>query len=52
MYNLVVIDYVMPADIHTQCKKIYSCFGILDSEYMAIAVESVEMGWGGGGGVG
>ena len=54
MYNLVVIspDYVMPADTHRQCKNIYSCFGILDSEYMAIAVESVEMGWGGGGGGG
>ena len=43
-------DYVMPADTHRQCKNIYRCFGILDSEYMAIAVESVEMG--GGGGVG
>ena len=47
-------DYVMPADTHRQCKNIYRCFGILDSEYMAIAVESVEMGgggrWGGGGG--
>ena len=46
-------DYVMPADTHRQCKNIYSCFGILDSEYMAIAVESVEMGgrgMGGGGG--
>ena len=52
MYNLVVIspDYVMPADTHRQCKNIYrpSCFGILDSEYMAIVVESVEMGGGGG----
>ena len=43
-------DYVMPADTHRQCKNIYRCFGILDSEYMAIAVESAEMG--GGGGVG
>ena len=34
-------DYVMPADTHRQCKNIYRCFGILDSEYMAIAVESV-----------
>ena len=45
-------DYVMPADTHRQCKNIdldlYCCFGILDSEYMAIAVESVEMGGGGG----
>ena len=42
-------DYVMPADTHRQCKNIglYRCFGILDSEYMAIAVESVEMGGGG-----
>ena len=48
-------DYVMPADTHRQCKRIYRCFGILDREYMAIAVESVEMGGGGeggGGGVG
>ena len=54
MYNLVIIspDYVMPADTHRQCKNIYSCFGILDSEYMAIAVESAEMGWGEGGGGG
>ena len=37
----------MPAD--TQCKNIYRCFVILDSEYMAIAVESGEMGGGGGG---
>ena len=43
-------DYVMPADTHRQCKNIYRCFGILDSEYMAIAVESVEMGGGEGGG--
>ena len=43
-------DYVMPADTHRQCKNIYRCFGILDSEleYMAIAVESVERGGGGG----
>ena len=45
-------DYVMPADTHRQCKNIYRCFGILDSEYMAIAVESVEMGGGGGRGGG
>ena len=39
-------DYVMPADTHRQCRNIYRCFGILDSEYMAIAVECVEMGGG------
>ena len=38
----------MPADTHRQCKNIYRCFGILDSEYMVIAVESVEMGVGRG----
>ena len=39
----------MPADTRRQCKNIYRCFGNLDGEYMAIAVESVEMGGGGEG---
>ena len=38
-------DYVMPAD--TPSIHVYRCFGILDSEYIAIAVESVDMGGGG-----
>ena len=41
-------NYVMPADIHRHVKNIYRCFRILDSEYVAIVVESVEMGGGGG----
>ena len=51
-------NYVMPADTHRHVinwkKHIFSyiCIvvcRILDSEYVAIAVESVEMGGGGGG---
>ena len=62
MYNLVVIspNYVMPADTHSHVihlkniyvHRVYICIvfcRILDSEYVAIAVESVEMGGGGGG---
>ena len=43
-------DYVMPANTprHVKPYRLYRCFRILDSEYMAIAVESAEMGGGGG----
>ena len=44
-------NYVMPADTHRHIFAyiwIVVC-RILDSEYVAIAVESIEMGGGGGG---
>ena len=57
LYNLVVISRLnMPADTHIHVIHLknhifaYICIvvcRILDSEYVAIAVESVEMGGGG-----
>ena len=54
MYNLVVIyllicDYVMPAVTPRHVKPYIVVFAFWIIEYMAIAVESVEMGGGGGG---
>ena len=51
MYNLVVISLliinVMPADTPRHVKPYIVVFAFWISEYMAIAVESVEMGGGG-----
>ena len=41
-------DYVMPADTPRHVKPYIVVFAFWISEYMAIAVESVEMGGGGG----
>ena len=41
-------DYVMPADTRRHVKPYIVVFAFWICEYMAIAVESVEMGGGGG----